>query len=446
MISTGLQKLDKFLSGGIPDNVVVDIFGGGATGKTLLLFQLLINSIKNGGNILYLDTSGGFRPERILEIQKESKIEINLLEKITVSRITNTSEQIKSLRNIEKNNFWFEKGLDLLNKKKINIAYQKYFFNNAIKAFKKNNVVNNLTIAQDQLIKINEDIFLKNNDYVQNINKKYLINENQLLKQELELIKSQRGKQIYLVSSLILILLSFWIWYFFKQKHKFKNKEILSLQQQKEITKLQAFIEGEEKERSRLAQDLHDGINGDLSSVKFQLSSLETSNLSSQNKLILDKAIGMLDYSCDNVRTISHNLSPTSIHDFGLINTVKNYCTKLEQLYPIKINFQHFGTEIKLHENIETVIYRIIQELVNNIIKHADASEALVQINSHENSLFIVIEDNGKGFDDSKENTGIGLKNIASRIAYLNATLETELSKNGTTFTINIDLNKIPEV
>ena len=69
------------------------------------MFQLLINSIKNGGNILYLDTSGGFRPERILEIQKESEIDVNLLEKITVSRITNTSEQIKSIKNIEGNDF-----------------------------------------------------------------------------------------------------------------------------------------------------------------------------------------------------------------------------------------------------------------------------------------------------------------------------------------------------
>jgi len=105
MISIGLQKLDKFLSGGIPDGVIVDIFGGRGTGKTLLSLQILINSIKNGGNILYLDTSGGFRPERILEIQKELKIEIDLLEKITVSRITNTSEQIKSLQNIVENNF-----------------------------------------------------------------------------------------------------------------------------------------------------------------------------------------------------------------------------------------------------------------------------------------------------------------------------------------------------
>lgn len=105
MISTGLQKLDKFLSGGIPHSVIVDIFGGGGTGKTLLLLQLLINSIKNGGHILYLDTSGGFRPERILEIQKESKMEIDLLEKITVSRITNTSDQIKSIKNIKESNF-----------------------------------------------------------------------------------------------------------------------------------------------------------------------------------------------------------------------------------------------------------------------------------------------------------------------------------------------------
>jgi len=105
MISTGLQKLDKFLSGGIPDGVIVDIFGGRGTGKTLLSFQLMINSIKNGGNVLYLDTSGGFRPERILEIQKELKMDIDLLEKITVSRITNTSEQIKSLQNIVENNF-----------------------------------------------------------------------------------------------------------------------------------------------------------------------------------------------------------------------------------------------------------------------------------------------------------------------------------------------------
>ncbi len=105
MISTSLKKLDKFLLGGIPNNVIVDVFGENGTGKTLFLLQLCINSIKNGGNVLYFDTTGGFRPERIIEIQKELEIEINLLEKITVSRITNTSEQIKLINNLEQSDF-----------------------------------------------------------------------------------------------------------------------------------------------------------------------------------------------------------------------------------------------------------------------------------------------------------------------------------------------------
>ena len=105
MISTGLQKLDTFLSGGIPNGVIIDIFGGNGTGKTQLALQLSINSIKNGGNVLFLDTTGGFRPERILEIQKKSNLDINLLDKITVSRITNTSEQINLLNTLTENNF-----------------------------------------------------------------------------------------------------------------------------------------------------------------------------------------------------------------------------------------------------------------------------------------------------------------------------------------------------
>ena len=105
MISTGLKKIDDFLSGGIHDGVIVDIFGGNGTGKTQLLLQLSINSIKNGGKVLFLDTTGGFRPERILEIQKKSNSNLNLLNNIIVSRITNTSEQINSIKNFKENNF-----------------------------------------------------------------------------------------------------------------------------------------------------------------------------------------------------------------------------------------------------------------------------------------------------------------------------------------------------
>ncbi len=100
MISTGLQKLDEFLSGGIPNGIIVDVFGGSGTGKTQLLLQISKNCIIDGGNVLYFDTTGNFRPERILELHTQNKSNSNFLEKITVSRITNTSEQIKSIQNI----------------------------------------------------------------------------------------------------------------------------------------------------------------------------------------------------------------------------------------------------------------------------------------------------------------------------------------------------------
>ena len=105
MFSTGLEKLDEFLLGGIHNGVITDIYGANGTGKTQLLLQICINSIKNGGNVLYVDTTGGFRPERILEMQTHQNIEYNLLEKITVLRVTNTSEQINSIAIMNEQNF-----------------------------------------------------------------------------------------------------------------------------------------------------------------------------------------------------------------------------------------------------------------------------------------------------------------------------------------------------
>jgi len=105
LISTGLTKLDEFLKSGLPVGCVTDIFGASGTGKTQFLFQTAINSIKNEGTVLYLDTSGGFRPERIMEIQKQHNLDYDVLDKITLSRIRNTSEQLKSLEKIRYSDF-----------------------------------------------------------------------------------------------------------------------------------------------------------------------------------------------------------------------------------------------------------------------------------------------------------------------------------------------------
>lgn len=264
-----------------------------------------------------------------------------------------------------------------------------------------------------------------------------------LKKQELDLIKSQKEKQMYFIASLGLILVTLGIWYFFRQRQKIKNKEIIALHQQQEIAKLEALIDGEEKERRRIAQELHDGLNGDLSAIKYRLSTLEESGLSAIDTENLTKVINMIDESCAQVRSISHNLMPSSILQYGLIETIREYCIKINTSDTFKIDFQFFGNYIGLSKKTETVIYRIIQELVTNILKHSKSTEAMIQFNYREDELFITVEDNGIGFDKNAISPGIGHKNIKTRIDFLNAQLDIDSSSAGTSYTISIDLNKV---
>lgn len=264
-----------------------------------------------------------------------------------------------------------------------------------------------------------------------------------LKKQELDLFKNEKEKQTYFSISIGLILVSLGIWYFFRQRQKIKNKEITALQQQQEIAKLEALIDGEENERRRIAQELHDGLNGDLSAIKYRLSTLEESGLSAIDSENLTKVINMIDESCAQVRSISHNLMPSSILEYGLIETVREYCIKINTLDTFKINFQIFGNYIALSKKTETIIYRIIQELITNVLKHAHASEAMIQINYREDELFITVEDNGIGFDKNAISTGIGHKNIKTRIDFLNAQFDVESSSAGTSYTISINLNQV---
>ncbi len=345
--------------------------------------------------------------------------------------------------NIKELNQSYANGKRLIQKYKINNAFQLYFFKTAIESLKKTSQPEKLLEAQEKLICINDKIESNENYNTQQIIEEYTKNESKLIQQELDLIKSQKEKQLYFIVSLGLILFSFGIWYFFKQRQKFKNQEIETLKQQQEIAKLEALIDGEEKERRRIAQELHDGLNGDLSAIKYRLSTLEESGLSAIDTENLSKVINMIDESCAQVRSISHNLMPSSILEYGLIETIREYCIKINTSDTFKIDFQFFGNYIALSKKTETVIYRIIQELVTNILKHSKATEALIQFNYREDELFITVEDNGIGFDKKVISPGIGHKNIKTRIDFLNAQLDVDSSSTGTSCTISIDLNKV---
>ncbi len=268
----------------------------------------------------------------------------------------------------------------------------------------------------------------------------------QLQAQENDILKKKNQFNLALGGGGFLLLGGLGLWLFYRQRQKLKNNEIFALHSKQEVVKLEALIDGEEKERNRLAQDLHDGINGDLAVIKYKVSSIEKSKLDKKEKTAYNEAISMLDNAVEQVRRISHNLAPPSLHNFDLIEAIQQFCSKQNASHPVNISFQYFGNRLVLKKENETAIYRIIQELLNNIIKHSNASEALVQLNNHDSKLIIIVEDNGKGFDVNTSNSGIGLQNIKSRVGFLKADLDINSTSKGTTFSIEIDLKKLKAV
>ncbi len=250
-----------------------------------------------------------------------------------------------------------------------------------------------------------------------------------------------KNTQLYFIAGFALFFLVAMIltYLIFKQKQKRKNQEIITLKREHQISALESLMQGEEQERLRISKELHDGVNGDLSAIKFKLSSL----LEMNNKVIKE-AVEMIDNSCKQVRAISHNLVPPSLENFNLVEASEEYCFNLNEIHEQEITFQQLGESFSIPKNAEINIFRIIQELVSNSIKHADADEINVQISCRENLISLSEEDNGVGFDPKNvQSDGIGLKNIQSRIDYLNANMDVLSNKDGTSYTIEIDINKL---
>ncbi len=251
--------------------------------------------------------------------------------------------------------------------------------------------------------------------------------ENAILKQE-----TNNNIMIGIVVFLGLILLL--IWFLFRQYRQQQNTKVVALKREYQIKTLESLIEGEETERLRIAKELHDGVNGDLSAIKFKLSALLE-----QNNTIIKEAIDMIDQSYNQVRAISHNLVPPSLEHFKLEEAIQTYCQNMNRIHKPVIGFQKIGSPLVLDKKAAINIFRIIQELVSNSLKHANANKIMVQISNQKGLTLITCEDDGSGFDTNTRTEGIGLKNIESRINYLRARIDLISNEKGTSYTIEID-------
>ncbi|MDA3613326.1 ATP-binding protein [Polluticaenibacter yanchengensis] len=223
------------------------------------------------------------------------------------------------------------------------------------------------------------------------------------------------------------------------QKAKLQKEQLSAIQKQMQINQLQAMIDGEEKERNRIAKDLHDGVGGTIASARTQLSAIyrkyQQDNVEADFKNMLD----VLESASIEIRQTAHNLMPDVLFNNGLPQAVEDFCNRIARGQRFNMHVEIVGTPFDLPQQLQLSVYRIIQELVHNILKHAHASEVLVQLAYHLPSLHITVEDDGVGLPPhlSKE-TGIGLKTIQQRVDALQGSIIFE-SKPGKGTSIEIE-------
>lgn len=269
--------------------------------------------------------------------------------------------------------------------------------------------------------------------------------ENKILAQQNEIkdlaISTQKTRIIILITIISLLALLGYIFYIINRS---KQKEILNreiLKQQELRSK--AVIDAEESERQRIGQDLHDGVGQLLSAAKMNVSNLQ-SILKIENdeqQINLQNAIDMIDESAKEVRSISHNMMPNMLIKSGLAKAIREFVDKISSSGKLKVELEIIGLDKPINKTTESFLFRILQELINNIIKHSQANFVSIQLVRHDNEITLMVEDNGKGFNYNKamQQDGAGIKNIISRVAFLNGNVnfDSTLDK-GTTVVIEL--------
>lgn len=270
---------------------------------------------------------------------------------------------------------------------------------------------------------------------------------------EEEIINEKKQHQVNLLLFSLGLVLSLLFMGFWSYQNRLKanrlqlameKEKVAKAKQEQQIVAMRSMLEGQEKERARIARDLHDGLGNLLSSIKVSVGSMELSfnhNLTSQK--MYHKASEMIDEACTEVRKIAHEMMPQALKRLGLKKALEDLCRKMDNTHAFEVHFYLYGKEQILNDNTNVMIYRMVQELFNNIVKYAEAKEVLLQLTFSEKWLNLTIEDDGKGFEIDKitDGTGMGLKSIDFRSHYVGGHYEIDSRLGmGTLVTINVPL------
>ncbi len=275
------------------------------------------------------------------------------------------------------------------------------------------------------------------------------LKEEQLLK-ESEIKRQRTIKKAFLIGFLIILIPVTALLFLYFQKLKTQialnksqkevnSQKVYGLMKDQELNLVKATMDGQNKERKRLARELHDSIGGNLASIKLQLSSNTSSNENMQTKIL-----NQIDETYHQVRDLSHNLASKKFQNNGISTLIKEYVNNIEQGSTQKISFNpHPEEKINEIENpLKEELFKIIQELLTNTLKHAKANQIDIYLNQYQTILQLMFEDNGIGFNSEKIAEGIGFKNIKNRLHSLSGNMVIDSAVDrGTVINIEIPVS-----
>lgn len=413
----------------------------------LSLYEI-VNDLRQK-SILYTDIANMFTENKLIDSSLKYYL-LALQENNTIGNKRNASAIYNGLANIyisKKNFVEAKKYLDLsiqvllqTNKKE---DYKEYYF--ALSKYNRGIGKADLALQNMELYNLYKDSLIneQNKKAIADIQIKYDVSKKD---QEILLQKAIINKRnIFLFSSVLvsLLILITGIALFKRQKAIQKNKMQEALLLQQDIA-TKAVLEAEENERKRIGSDLHDGVGQLMTAARMNLEAIKEriQFTSTQDKEAYYKTKALIDESCKEVRAVSHNIMPNALLKSGLSNAVKEFLNNLDNRV-LQINLHTLGLNERIDTNIETVLYRVIQECVHNIIKHAQATTVDISLIKDGDGISVTIEDNGIGFDKNvlEKKDGIGIKNIKTRIAYLKGNIDIDTHPgNGTLIAIHVPI------
>ncbi len=278
------------------------------------------------------------------------------------------------------------------------------------------------------------------NYYLAKKDKEIAHKELQIMVQQSKVKERNLWAIILIIVILSLLGFAFSLYKYFINKKKLADIQISNMEKSRKIMQIEAGIKGEEKERKRIAMELHDGIVGELMALKINLEAIPAESPGLQQCRKYQYALIQSEDIAKRLRETAHNLMPVHIRETGLIGALRTFLDTIDTV-PIRFIFQYYGQLPELSGEVEKIIYLIVLELIQNILKHSNASEALIQLHYFEGTLNITVEDNGIGISKNAAAGGIGLSHIREQIALLNGRIDIQGSAyTGTTIFIELPL------